>query len=253
MTRETKVKSAQRTLRLLELLAKNRSGISFTDIQEFLDIPKSSAHSLIQELIENGYLVANTGKKTYYAGLEFLKLCTTCIKNTDLLDELKLLTDNIGIEIGQTTHSGVLAERSVMYLTKYETNSGLSLMNNMGIKLPAHCTGLGKILLSALSDEKIESLYKNYSFPKMTKLSIDNFVRLNDTITTIRKIGFAEEVGEASIYTACIAKPVKANGEVVAAVSVTFPIDLYNNINKEEILKVMSKHIEVTENRLFSM
>jgi len=250
MTNKAKVKSAQRTLRLLELLANNRRGLSFTEIQEHLEIPKSSTHSLIQELIDNNYLIFNNQRKIYYAGLDLIKLSTSCIQNTNLIDELSLLTDNIGAELGHTTHSGILDDHHIMYLTKHETNTGLSLMNSIGVKIPAHCTALGKILLSQLSDEVLHDMYKDYPFGKITRLSIDNYQDLLEEIEKIRKNGYSEEIGEASIYTACIALPIQVNNNVVAAASTTLPIDLYNDIDKQGILKIMKKHLSVTEQRL---
>lgn len=254
MSNTTKVKSAKRTLRLLELVAQKRNGLTFTEIQEYLDMPKSSTHSLIQELIENGYLIFNEQKKNYYAGIEFIKLCSTCIKNTDLIEELGILTGNIGKELSLTTHAGILDSRSIMYLAKHETNSGFSLMNSVGLKLPAHCTSLGKMLLSEYSTESIQELYQNYNFSleKMTENSLDSLDKLFTELDHIKSQGYAEEIGEANTYAACISLPILVNGKMIASVSATLPIEAYKNIDKKMVIDTMKKNISVTEQRMFS-
>lgn len=252
MTNPAKVKSAQRTLRLLELLAQNRNGITFTEIQESLNIPKSSTFNLIQELLDNNYIIYNDQKKLYYAGLEYIKLCTTCMKNTDLLEELSLLTSDIGKELNQTTHAGALDGKSIIYLAKYESNSRLSLMNNIGLKLPAHCTALGKILLTQYTDEEIKTLYNNYTFEKLTENSIDSLDRLLKELIVFKHRDYSEELCEASIYTACIALPIRVNGKIIAAVSLTLPIEFYKNKDIKYIVNTMKKHILNTESRLFA-
>ena len=79
-----KVKSAERTLRLLEAISHHSKGLSFSDIQQILNTPKSSTFSLIQELVENDYLSFNDNAKKYVAGSNFIKLAANFIGSGDL-------------------------------------------------------------------------------------------------------------------------------------------------------------------------
>ncbi len=250
----TKVKSAERTLRFLELLSKKRNGLSFTDIQSGLDIPKSSAYSLIQELMECNYLLYNVSTKKYYAGIEYIKLCTQCFQSTDLLEELSILTSNLGHELNLTSHAGILEQRSVMYLSKYENNSDISLMKNigMGLKLPAHCTAMGKVLLSQFSDDELYHMYADIPLKKLTEKSIDVLDELIEAIREVRKQDYAIEISEASLYTACIALPLYKNQLMIAAFSVTLPVSMFETADREAIIDTMKRHKDVTEQRLFS-
>ncbi|KYP95339.1 hypothetical protein BG74_09435 [Sodalis-like endosymbiont of Proechinophthirus fluctus] len=58
-----KVKSAERTFRLVKLIASHREGMSFSQLQASLAIPCSSAHNLIQEFLDNDYLFYMPDKK----------------------------------------------------------------------------------------------------------------------------------------------------------------------------------------------
>lgn len=157
-----KVKSAARTLRLLELISRRRQGLGFTEIQLGLDMPKSSANSLIKELIEQKYLFYSETAKRYYKGIEFIKLCTICIESTDLLQELTLLTAQLSAELRQTTHAAILDGRMIVYLAKHEINNSVSLMHHTGLRIPAHCTAVGKMLLSRYADETLLAMYDGY-------------------------------------------------------------------------------------------
>lgn len=249
-----KVKSAERTLRFLELLSNKRTGLSFTDIQSGLDIPKSSAYSLIQELMDCNYLLYNESTKKYYAGIEYIKLCTQCLQSTDLLEELSILTSNLGQELNLTTHAGILDGRNIMYLAKYENNTDISLMHNMGmgLKLPAHCTAMGKMLLSQFSDNELFQMYANNTLEKLTDNSIGSINELIHTIQDIRIQEYAIEISEASLYTACISLPLYKNKAMIAAFSVTMPVSMFHATDKKELISIMKKHKEMTEQRLFS-
>lgn len=247
------VKSAERTLRFLELLANNRNGLSFTDIQVGLNIPKSSAYSLIQEFLDNNYLMYNDMSKKYYAGVEFIKLCAICIERTDLLQELTILTSELGQEIGQTTHAGILDSRSIVYLAKYEVTHDLSLMRNIGLRIPAHCTSVGKMLLSQYSDDKIRALYSGYNFQRFTENSIGDVDSLIEDLEGTRKRGYAREIREASIYAGCIALPLYQKEKMIASFSITFPAYYLETADIGNILSIMQKHKDLTEKRLFTL
>ena len=115
-----KVKSAERTLRLLEAISHHSKGLSFSDIQQILNTPKSSTFSLIQELVENDYLSFNDNAKKYVAGSNFIKLAANFIGSGDLVQELKVLTNELSIRVRTTSHAGILDGTEVIYLARSE-------------------------------------------------------------------------------------------------------------------------------------
>lgn len=247
------VKSAERTLRFLEYLAEHRNGISFSDIQNDLNIPKSSTYGLIQEFLDNDYLTYNEKTKKYYAGLEFIKLCTACIHHTNLIDELSLLTEQLGNELSLTVHAGILDQKNIMYLAKYSNNSDLSIMSNIGIKIPAHCTALGKILLSQFSNEELEVMYDGYNFEKLTPHTIGNLSELIQCLDTVRENGYATEFCEATDYTACVALPLRQSGKIIASFSATFPKQMFTSVNIKNIVDKMKIYQSMGEQKIFHL
>ena len=124
-----KVKSAERTLRLLEAISHHSKGLSFSDIQQILNTPKSSTFSLIQEkLVENDYLSFNDNAKKYVAGSNFIKLAANFIGSGDLVQELKVLTNELSIRVRTTSHAGILDGTEVIYLARSEHFENYSLM-----------------------------------------------------------------------------------------------------------------------------
>lgn len=246
------VKSAERTLRCLELVAHHRNGILFTEIQDGLAIPKSSAHNLIQELLSNGYLLFNEATNRYYVGLEFVKLCTICMKGTDLLQELQILTSELGQEIGQTTHACVLDGIGLRYLAKFETNPGISSMNAIGDHIPAHCTASGKMLLSQFSNQEVAELYGGQPLEMLTDRSINSIDRLLSELDETRRRGYALEFGESKDFAACIAIPLYQKEKMIAAFSVTYPIYQLQTADHDEIVRIMRKYQEITHRRLMT-
>lgn len=90
----------------------------FSDMQSMLDSPRSSAHSLIQEFLDNDYLLYHSGNKKYYAGIALIKMAANCIESTDLIQELNLLTLQLSQRLGKTAHAAILDGINVVYLSK---------------------------------------------------------------------------------------------------------------------------------------
>lgn len=242
-----KVKSAERTFRFLELISNNRYGVTFTDIQNQLNIPKSSAFNLVQEFLENDYIVYNEYSKKYSAGLAYIKLCSKGVSNIDLLQELNILIENLYSEINHVTHAAILSGTNIIYVAKCEHDQNISLARTPGLSVPAHCTSLGKMLLSQYSDEYIRELYKDTVLVKFSENSIDNIDDLIKNLNQIREKGYAIEIREASNFAGCVSLPIYQNSKMVAAFSVTFNAHFLESNDISNFIEIMRKYKEEIE------
>ena len=249
----TRVKSAERTFRLLEVISSHRGGLTFTEIQEILAMPRSSTHSLIKEAIANDYLLYSSSFKKYYMGLSFIKMAAHAIESTDLIEELRLLTESVTADLGSTSHAGILDSNQVMYLAKARGKTDLSLMKNFANHVPAHCTAAGKVLLSQMPKNEISLLFSG-ELKKMTPNSIDSITRLFEDIEKVKVNGYAVDNQEAMEGAACISLPIRSsNGNILAAFSVTIKAQEFNSAAVEALLESMKKHQAYTESRLVMM
>ncbi|MBO0455161.1 IclR family transcriptional regulator [Enterococcus hulanensis] len=245
-----KVKSAERTLRLLEAIAHHSKGLSFSDIQQILNTPKSSTFSLIQELVENDYLSFNDNVKKYVAGSNFIKLAANFIGSGDLVQELKILTNELSIRVRTTSHAGILDGTEVIYLARSEHFENYSLMKQIGGRLPANCTAIGKMLLSQYSDETIRELYRDTPWRMLTANSKKSVDELLEELRVFRKQGYSTEYQEASETSNCIAMPIIQNGKMIASFSCTFSNDELESVDTNVVVETMKNCKHEIESRL---
>lgn len=247
------VKSSARTLKLLEIIASNPHGLTFSDIQERLEIPKSSAFALIQELISQNYLMYSDDTKKYFPWINFMKMAANFIEGADLIQEMRLLTEKLSDMLQTTSHSAILDGTDIVYISKTQPKDGISLMKNIGIHLPAHCTAVGKMLLSKYSDDYIKKLYKDFSFIQMTEKSINNVDDLIINLRDIRKKEYSLDIQESCELACCIAVPVYQKGELVSAFSCTYRPFVFNKLDLDNTLKIMRECKITIEGRLNSI
>ena len=75
-------------------------------------------------------------------------------------------------QVDEVCQMGVLVGQDVHYLLKEEGHAIISIISDVGHHLPAHVTGLGKALLSGLTDDEVRQLYAGYRFFPYTPNSI---------------------------------------------------------------------------------
>jgi DNA-binding IclR family transcriptional regulator len=90
--------------------------------------------------------------------------------------------------------------------------------------LPAHCTAVGKILLSSLDQASLDAVLKG-ALPGMTPESITDPDRLREHLDRVRAEGVAVDIGESDSAMRCVAAAVRDHsGATVAAMSLSAPI-----------------------------
>ena len=78
MLSDSAVRSVQRALDILELLADGRQGLTLTEFAARLDVPKSSVHALLHTLRRRGYISQDSGAGTFHLGLRLWELDWDC-------------------------------------------------------------------------------------------------------------------------------------------------------------------------------
>ena len=125
---------------------------------------------------------------------------------------------------GETTHLAVLSDGQVLYVDKVETSRSLRMPSQVGRRLPAHCSSVGKALIAYLPDEAIASIAARRGLPRFTPHTITTHDELRRELVRVRELGYAVDREEIEEGLACIGAPVRDHtGEVVAGVSIAGP------------------------------
>ena len=132
---------------------------------------------------------------------------------------------------------GVLVGQDVHYLLKEEGHAIISIISDVGHHLPAHVTGLGKALLSGLTDDEVRQLYAGYRFFPYMPNSIMDLDTLIAALQDIRSAGIAYESEESTAEI----------GQVKAAISVTTPKFRYTDEKKQQITQLLLKKRQLIE------
>jgi DNA-binding IclR family transcriptional regulator len=214
------IKSAERTLLLLEYIAKNQP-ITMRDLRQQLDIPRSSLHGLLVVLQDFGFLAVGP-QGEYSIGLRAFEIGSAWAQSVNVETAAQPVLRRLVDEVKQIAHVGVLDGTDIVYIMKQENARPVRLVSAVGRRIPAHATALGKVLMAPLSPEAIRARYPSGQLPRMTGTTIVNVDDLVAAVEIVRRTGLCIDEGESTPGVTCFAAPIHGRRqELLAALSVS--------------------------------
>jgi IclR family KDG regulon transcriptional repressor len=219
------VPAVTRALDILELLL-DTPVVSAPEIAERLGLPRTTVHELVTTLAARSYLTPVPGQPTRYRlGLRLFLLGSSFAERLDVASEAQEVAHEIAAGCDETVHVALLEGTDVVYIAKVDSTHPVRMVSAVGRRLPAHCTGVGKVLLSGLSQDALDARYpRDRVLPAMTPKSITSPRKLRAHLAEVRESGVAYDDCESNDAVNCVAAPVyERSGAMVAAISISVP------------------------------
>ena len=242
-----KIPSIKRAFDVLELFLKGTRELSVPEIVAKLNFPRTTTYEIVNTLLASGYLDAVEGQPNRVTlGVKLFELGSVYASHVDLISEGRRVAKGLAAECDETLQLAVRDRTEVLFIAKADCSRLVRLVSTVGSRLPAHCTGVGKMLLSHLSDQEIIGLYEGRDqLPHMTANSITSVLKLLQELEMIRRRGLAYDDCESNIDVRCVAAPVYAGrGEMVAAMSFSVPVTRMSLGKQDELAGLIRKGAE---------
>ncbi len=223
--RSAAVKSADRTLMVLEHLAAAAASHNLAEIADALDIPRSSLHGLLRTMQGRGWLSIDhsDGGLRYRVGPQALTVGASYLLSDDIVRRSSDTLDYLANVLGETIHLGLLENMEMMYLAKRDASHSLRLVSAVGVRLPAYATALGKVLLAELDEE---SLSQRLAFPRtaLTSKTLTAESALRQDLIATRSRGYAVDDEESTVGVRCFAVALGKSSPRRYAISCSVPV-----------------------------
>ncbi|MEP0520743.1 MAG: IclR family transcriptional regulator [Hyphomicrobiales bacterium] len=213
-----------KALDVVTAIANSKQPLRFTDLLNQVDQPRGTLHRNISNLLEEGLIAMNPETHIYSLGPRLLQLASQAWSDNDLRGIAQPHMRALNEMARETVHLAVLQGDQVVYLDKFEAHQSLRMHSQIGRSAPVYCTGVGKAILSGLSDDAFEDLAKSLNFKSFTQRTITNVDDLRkDRAASIAR-GYAIDAEEHEAGIRCAAAPIKdQSGALLGGVSVTAP------------------------------
>ena len=221
---ERSVRAVARGLDILSLFGTLGSELSQTEIAEALELPLPTVHRLVATLERRGFVKRDPRSRRLRLGLEILKLLAPLMEGLRAPELARRHLRALAHETGETVNLATLDQSDVVYLMAYSGERLLTVQTPVGLRLPAHCTALGKCLLATVGDEVAARLLGPEPYPRRTPRTKVTWAKLRADLARIRRDGFALSEEEFEIGLVSLAVPVPTpDDQGPLAINVSLP------------------------------
>ncbi|MBC7518234.1 MAG: IclR family transcriptional regulator [Microbacteriaceae bacterium] len=184
------VPAVLRATKILEVMARHNGPMSSSDIARETMLAKSSVSNLLATLQTAG--MARQVSRGWVLGFRVLELGQSVLSSTDLISEFRRKVGMLDILREETALIGVLDGLEVLYLARHNGNQPVRLAIDIGQRLPAVVTSLGKAMLASLpEDEMLDRLSTIREMPRLTNHSYRTMSELRGDLDDIRVRGYS--------------------------------------------------------------
>ncbi|MBB4935273.1 DNA-binding IclR family transcriptional regulator [Lipingzhangella halophila] len=149
-----------RSLDILELFTDGRESVSAPGIVRELNLPRPSAHELPHTLSDRGYPRPHPDVPgRYQPGLQLFRLGSAYTEQLDLAKLGQQVAQDLVARCSETSHVAILDGTHVVYIAKVDSSQAVRMVSTLGGRILAHCTVLGKALLSALTESELRERF----------------------------------------------------------------------------------------------
>lgn len=247
------VKTTEKSFDVIEYL--KRSGCSgVTEIADELGMNKSVVHNHLTTLRKRGY-VRSTADGKYELSLKFLDLGGTIRSDMELFDISKETVKDVANETGETAILGTFEDGLCVHLYRVNGSDAVDpvvIDTHVGLREHMHNSALGKAMLAALDDDRVDDILDRRGLPATTDRTITDRDTLFEELETAREEGIAWDDEERITGLRAVAAPITTpDGTALGAVCVAGPRSRFSGATfREELPEIIEKATNVIELRV---
>ena len=213
-----------RGLQLLMQFNRDERELSGAELSRRMGLPRASVFRMLFTLEQSGFLERCSDGVSYKLGLSVLRLGFELLASMELTEVGRPIIDELRDRSGFSAHLVVRDARDVVFIAKAAGNNAMFHSIQVGARLPAHATVLGRTLMSDLDMAQLSKLFPETKLQKFTPKTPTDVKALKALIDQDRDRGYGVSMGGYETGISTIAAPVfNEQSRVAAAISISVP------------------------------
>lgn len=227
---------------LLSHVAGSKEPLGLTQLSKSLGHSIGAVQRITFTLHQLGYLRKTSAGQGYILGPKSWALGLAISNQIHLRNVAHPYLEDLSKKVGEIVSLGIIEGTEMIYLDRIQTNHILNVNLDLGRRLPAYSTSLGKVVLAFMTEPKQLAFIREMRMVPLTQNTITDKKRFLAELRRIRKRGFSINNGETDIGVRSVAAPVRDDlGQVIAGVNISVPSirvtlqDLQKRLSKDVI------------------
>jgi len=212
----TAVQSVGRALDILEAMEAAGGALSITELAAETALSVSTIHRLGRTLLARGYL-RQLPDRRYCLGTKLVRLGETA--NSLIGQRARPHLHQLAKALGETVNLAVLSGAAAEYVGQATGSHSMRMFTELGRRVPLHCTGVGKALLSMMTDQHAGRLLTRAGMSSHTPTTVTDLPAMFARLAAARRDDYVLDEGEMEIGVRCVAVPLPLHPPMALSVS----------------------------------
>jgi IclR family transcriptional regulator, pca regulon regulatory protein len=214
------VQSLERGLSVITAFGPTSPELSLSDVARATGLTRAAARRFLLTLVDLGY-VRQDGRQ-FRLTPRVLGLGYAFLSSISLPGIAEPHLELLAREVHESSSLSVLDGRDIVYVARVPASRIMTVAVNVGTRLPAYATSMGRVLLAGLDDGALEEHLSGLELEAFTPHTVATVDDLRARLAEVRRQGYALVDQELEHGLRSLAAPVRnRGGTVVAAVNVS--------------------------------
>jgi IclR family pca regulon transcriptional regulator len=214
------VQSLERGLSVIRAFDAEHPKLTLSEVAASASLSRAAARRFLRTLVQLGYMRSEGSR--FALRPKILELGYAYLSSLSLpevaMPHLKQLVE----QVHESSSVSELDGDDVVYVARVPTKRIMAVTISVGTRFPAYATSMGRVLLAAQPDERLDAYLGSVSLRGLTGHTITSVTALRRELRKIRAQGWALVDQELEEGLRSIAAPLRnVDGQVIAAINIS--------------------------------
>jgi len=214
------IQSLERGLAIIRAFGPDAPEQTVSELAAKTGLTRATARRFLITLIELGYMESDG--RLFRLTPRVLELGYSFLSGLAFPDAALPHMERLVAEVDESSEASVLDGPDIVYVARVPSSSVITLTMNVGARMPAHATSMGKVLLAALPPDQLDAYLADAHLQAMLPRTVTDPAELRAQLQKVREAGYAIVDQELEEGLVAIAAPVHdRNGRAVGAINLS--------------------------------
>lgn len=209
-----------RGLAVIRTFEKGADRLTLSQVAARTNLTRGSARRFLLTLEALGYVTQDGN--TFRLSPKVLDLGYSYLSSLPLWEKAQPFMKEIVDTIDESCSLGVLDEGEVVYIARVPPRHIYTIHMQVGARMPAYVNAMGRVLLSALSDEELDGYFAKLQPKRLTPRTIMDVSEIRRIVIDARVKGYVITEDEVYEGRRSVAAPIRnREGQTIASINIS--------------------------------
>jgi IclR family pca regulon transcriptional regulator len=242
--------SLSRGLEIIETFGAHATRQTVSEVATKTGLTRATARRFLLTLVELGYVA--TDGRTFELAPRVLGLGYSFLSGLGFPSVALPHLERLVAEVGESSEASILDGHDVVYVARVPGTKLMTIAVNVGSRMPAYATSMGRVLLAGLPGDKLDAYLESATLERLLPRTEIDRDTLRDRIRQARTDGYAIIDQELEAGLVAVAVPIHDRaGRVAAAINLSTHVGRYSAESlRGELLPPLQRYAAMIERDL---